>query len=281
MLLKILYPSSEFLYFSVDKIYPSQGLNLTAQSVWTFQFIQKMGLCNILDIHQIPGLNHMIIEEDTVRPTIVMKIKSNISDINSMIKMIIHNRLDGSDARVLHNVNQIQTQGMSYIFRLSKKVTQSVSTDKRKCQNYSQTTCILRNMYQHFLDSYGCEIVMNRYGPHLEDLRETRLKLCDISTHTIFVEEFKNLSRKYESECPSRQPCQHVKYFITLFDKEIEDNSSSIIKIQLSDAIVEYGIEEISYDLQSLIGEVGGTLGLTIGLSFLAISDWFFKFIDR
>ena len=167
MLHKILYPISVFLYFSVDKIYPNQGLNLTAQSVWTSQFIQKMGLCNILDIHQIHGLNHMIIEEDTVRPTIVMKIKSNLSNSNNMIKMIIHNRLDGSDARVLHNVNQIQTQGMSYIFRLSKKVTQSVSTEKRKCQNYSQTTCILRSMYQHFLDNYECEIVMNRYGPHL------------------------------------------------------------------------------------------------------------------
>ena len=39
-------------------------------------------------------------------------------------------------------------------------------------------------------------------------------------------------------------------------------------------AIVEYSIEELSYDLQSLIGEVGGTMGLTIGLSFLSIFEW-------
>ena len=108
----------------------------------------------MLDIHQIPGLNHVIIDEDTSRPTILMKIKRNLSENNNMVKMIVHNRLDGSDARVLHNVNQIQTQGMSYIFRLSKKVTKSVSTDKRKCQKYSQTTCILRHMYQHFLENY-------------------------------------------------------------------------------------------------------------------------------
>ena len=37
---------------------------------------------------------------------------------------------------------------------------------------------------------------------------------------------------------------------------------------------MEYQIEEISYDLQSLIGEVGGTLGLTVGLSFLSIFEW-------
>ena len=30
----------------------------------------------------------------------------------------------------------------------------------------------------------------------------------------------------------------------------------------------------ISYDLQNLIGEVGGTLGLTIGLSFFSITEY-------
>ena len=39
--------------------------------------------------------------------------------------------------------------------------------------------------------------------------------------------------------------------------------------------MVEYHIDSISYDMQSLIGEIGGTLGLTIGLSFFSFAEWF------
>jgi hypothetical protein len=49
--------------------------------------------------------------------------------------------------------------------------------------------------------------------------------------------------------------------------------SSSEFKIKLEDPIVEYNIDYISYDIQSLIGEVGGTLGLTIGLSGFSIIE--------
>ena len=46
--------------------------------------------------------------------------------------------------------------------------------------------------------------------------------------------------------------------------------------------MVEYSTDYISYDMQSLIGEVGGTLGLTVGLSFFYICELlidFFKYI--
>ena len=46
------------------------------------------------------------------------------------------------------------------------------------------------------------------------------------------------------------------------------------IGIEFYKPVVEYHIEEISYDFQSLIGEVGGTMGLTVGLSFLSIFEW-------
>ena len=49
------------------------------------------------------------------------------------------------------------------------------------------------------------------------------------------------------------------------------DNRSKIT-MTFQDPIVESTIESISYDLQSLISEVGGVLGLTLGLSGVSLA---------
>ena len=52
----------------------------------------------------------------------------------------------------------------------------------------------------------------------------------------------------------------------------ISGNDSSIT-IQYGNPYLQVIKDSVSYDLQSLIGEVGGTLGLLLGLSFLSIFD--------
>ena len=61
--------------------------------------------------------------------------------------------------------------------------------------------------------------------------------------------------------------------------KQMRKLMNSRLHVNLSDPIVEYNIDAISYDLQSLVGEIGGTLGLTIGLSFLSFSEYLIEFM--
>ena len=61
--------------------------------------------------------------------------------------------------------------------------------------------------------------------------------------------------------------------------KKLRTLMNSRLHVNLSDPIVEYNIDAISYDLQSLVGEIGGTLGLTIGLSFLSFSEYLIEFM--
>ena len=61
--------------------------------------------------------------------------------------------------------------------------------------------------------------------------------------------------------------------------KKLRKLMNSRLHVNLSDPIVEYNIDAISYDLQSLVGEIGGTLGLTIGLSFLSFSEYLIQFM--
>jgi hypothetical protein len=55
----------------------------------------------------------------------------------------------------------------------------------------------------------------------------------------------------------------------------------STIKIEIADPIVMHMTDQQVYDLQSLIGEVGGTLGLMLGLSFLSFVQFILWLIRR
>ena len=56
-------------------------------------------------------------------------------------------------------------------------------------------------------------------------------------------------------------------------DKSVSNQTR--FAIMYEDPTVEHHIAHVSYDLQSLLGEIGGTLGLTLGLSLSSISDYF------
>ena len=57
-------------------------------------------------------------------------------------------------------------------------------------------------------------------------------------------------------------------------------NHGSTMIIKLESPNVKSVVDSFAYDLQSLIGEVGGTLGLCLGLSMISFVD-FFEFIIR
>ena len=79
-------------------------------------------------------------------------------------------------------------------------------------------------------------------------------------------------------ECPQKR---------SIYDLALKPNvyvphsaTGSVLKIQLKSSNVYTIKDSIAYDLQSLIGEVGGTLGLFLGLSTMSFID-FIEFIFR
>ncbi len=51
------------------------------------------------------------------------------------------------------------------------------------------------------------------------------------------------------------------------------DNNLSVIYVCYQNPVVEYRISYVNYDLQSWISEIGGTIGLTLGISGLSLVD--------
>ena len=85
-------------------------------------------------------------------------------------------------------------------------------------------------------------------------------------------------SKTVQSSCKFQSPC--IK---SIYSKSIESwvngpqpaAYGGNLQIQFATQDVQEIEDHISYDTQSFIGEVGGTLGLLLGLSFISIFDLF------
>ena len=90
------------------------------------------------------------------------------------------------------------------------------------------------------------------------------------------MEAFDFISEK-ESNCSLSQTCENVRF---TSNHKVEDTwlaNKTVVYVTFENPEVEYQHSYISYDLISLIGEVGGILGLTLGASVLTLFESLFK----
>ena len=83
------------------------------------------------------------------------------------------------------------------------------------------------------------------------------------------------------TKCVRFETCTKIRYHtihkpVNQESKNESKNTSSIF-VAFGNPEVEYRNTYISYDLLSLIGELGGILGLTLGASGMALIDLMFQ----
>lgn len=81
--------------------------------------------------------------------------------------------------------------------------------------------------------------------------------------------------KKATNKCPNRPKCKRGLYSMTSekIPGKIAGEYRARIRIELANSAVQFIEDSYYYDAQSLIGEVGGTMGLLLGLSFLSFFD--------
>ena len=132
------------------------------------------------------------------------------------------------------------------------------------------------------MDKYNCHIVLNYDGEHLEDLRKPNTNFCNVTVHKIFKDEYEKFYENIQ-DCSSTTACIQVDYstdvvgILKIF--KLNKIPPTTVKISYKNPMVRYQTDFINYDGHSFVGEVGGTLGLTIGWSFLSISEWIIDFL--
>ena len=151
---------------------------------------------------------------------------------------------------------------------------QNLSTKKKPCTGQNKdlaSVCALKKVQKIFEAKYNCKLPW---------MANTKAKICPIINETGL--SYKDLYNAWEDYykmqiCQKAPHCQRSLFKLQLTD--LQDpyfnppTNGSVLKIQLDGPNIMYIEDFISYDFQSLIGEVGGTLGLFLGLSFLSIIE--------
>ena len=77
-----------------------------------------------------------------------------------------------------------------------------------------------------------------------------------------------------DSNCSISQTCENVRFTTKYKEEDTWLKNKTLIFVTFQNPEVEYQHSYISYNLQSLIGEIGGILGITIGASALTLFDF-------
>ena len=73
------------------------------------------------------------------------------------------------------------------------------------------------------------------------------------------------------------QTCENVRFTTKYKTEKTWVDNKTLVYIRFEKPEVEYHISYISYDLVSLIGEIGGILGITLGASALTLFEFLFQ----
>ena len=146
-------------------------------------------------------------------------------------------------------------------------------TNERFLKHYN---CLLPWMNDKTLDA--CPIIETKYlqNETIFESLQTKVQKWDDIQHEI----------KKKKKCPSGSKCNRPMYNIkTEFTQstvaDFADDYKAIVDIQLESPTVQNVVDSYAYDSQSLIGEVGGTLGLFLGLSTYSLVEFITYFMEK
>ena len=80
--------------------------------------------------------------------------------------------------------------------------------------------------------------------------------------------------KQFESNCGHLYPCQHTGYDIVLFESSFSETGTEI-SLGFKQDTENHQCSRISVDEQTLIGQVGGILGILFGWSGMTLVEMF------
>ena len=155
------------------------------------------------------------------------------------------------------------------IIKFEKFNFEAISTSDVPCtDDPSQETefCNLKMKKKQFIDKFGCRF------PFMEQLTTNQSQVCNQDLKE--KEKFWNSQTKPDLDCPFIQRCKRSMFKIIKEHENTDNYNISDNYISITSPIIQDIKDHYSYDMQSFIGEVGGTLGLMLGYSFMTLVDF-------
>ena len=128
--------------------------------------------------------------------------------------------------------------------------------------------CVLEVVNENIQKMYGCII------PFLGNIDV--LEVCSNNITLTIIKELKHvLQLKQYKNCIDNQPCNSVVYTILNPPSGSQKFTTGIseITIKFKNFIVEYFEDSYDYNLFSIFSEIGGSIGILLGMSFMTVIE--------
>ena len=122
------------------------------------------------------------------------------------------------------------------------------------------------------LDKLDCHLPFLYQGHHLDNLIPEATPICSVEATKKALELIFGKS----SNCTQEKTFEMTRYSTIYKISSSWIENKTIIAVLFDTPEVEYHQTQVRYDLLSLIGEVGGILGLTLGASAMSLSESLF-----
>ena len=258
----------------VEKVHIFTGsehinLGLLDVNFWSMTFHSRFGQCYTFDLSKKEEFK-FIPYIGSSRPGIEFMFAEN--NPWQQLWIILHSKNDLPDASVLNGHNIISfSNGIKegHKINIRKKIINRESTRKVPCEQYEYQTCQDIENNELILNQFNCQIPILYNGPHLDDFIPDGILNCSNEV----TKKALDLILNKESKCNRTQTCEMTRF--TWSYKVIDSwmENQMLLFVAYENPEVEYHNTYISYDLLSLIGEVGGILGLTLGASALTLLE--------
>jgi hypothetical protein len=251
--------------------------NLEHGTVWTKVFHQK-GPCFAFDISKVDKFKYVSLKPGE-RPGIEFIIAKN--NPWKDLGLILHTKFDLPDGFGLNGFQQMSLflDKIHKVHKVEfrKKISKKESTRKGPCVKHEYLTCLSIEDNRVIFERFHCSVPILYSGPHLDNSTGKEATNCD---YDVTLEALDFISSK-ESNCSASQTCDNVRFTTKLKVQETWVENKDLIFVVLENPEVQYHNSYISYDLISLIGEVGGILGITLGASAWTLFECLIKCFKR
>ena len=161
---------------------------------------------------------------------------------------------------------------------MTKSITRRENTKQNPCISHRKRTCQDIENTKSIIQKYKCKSPILNFGHHLDSLKINDLSNCNESV----VMKSLKLYEKIGRDCNVSLSCFSETYTTTT-ERKSSGRNYTLLYLYMYPQVQLYNTF-VSYDLLNLISEIGGLLGLTLGLSVVSCFEPIeniIKFIKR
>ena len=241
-------------------------------NVWTRVVLIESGPCYMLDLSKVDKFKYVSVE--TVgRPGIEFVMAEN--NQWQMVNLMLNTRYDLPDAIQLNGYFVISFSDkikQAHKFELRKKINKRESTRNVPCKKYEHRTCQSIKDNKEIIEKFNCSMPSLYSGEHLDNVIPKDMSNCSYDITMEALDFYLNRG----GNCSTAQTCESVRFTSSYKTEKTWLENKTLVYVDFENPEVEHHESYISYDLISLISEIGGLLGLTLGASALTLFESLF-----